>query len=267
PGGGVDRDRVAGHDGGRGALWPGRRPRSSGGSGGARARPRPDRSGPRTAERSPPDRRGSGGARARPRPDRSGPRTAERSPPDRRGAGGARARPRPDRSGPRTAERSPPDRRGSGGARARPRPDRSGPRTAERSPPDRRGSGGARGGARVIVTAPRVLERAREIVAPELGRWTNRLSPPLRLVIGYHLGFVRPDGGPASANGGKSVRSALALLSAEAAGSSAETALPGAVAVELVHNFSLLHDDVMDRDRERRHRPTAWTLFGEPSAI
>jgi len=119
----------------------------------------------------------------------------------------------------------------------------------------------------VIVTAPRVLERAREIVAPELGRWTNRLSPPLRLVIGYHLGFVRPDGGPASANGGKSVRSALALLSAEAAGSSAETALPGAVAVELVHNFSLLHDDVMDRDRERRHRPTAWTLFGEPSAI
>ncbi|WP_019809860.1 polyprenyl synthetase family protein, partial [Saccharomonospora halophila] len=46
-----------------------------------------------------------------------------------------------------------------------------------------------------------------------------------------------------------------------------EAALPGAVAVELVHNFSLLHDDVMDGDTERRHRPTVWRLFGTPTAI
>ncbi len=46
-----------------------------------------------------------------------------------------------------------------------------------------------------------------------------------------------------------------------------ERALPGAVAVELVHNFSLLHDDVMDGDVERRHRPTVWRLFGMPTAI
>jgi geranylgeranyl diphosphate synthase type I len=43
--------------------------------------------------------------------------------------------------------------------------------------------------------------------------------------------------------------------------------VPAAVAVELVHNFSLLHDDVMDGDTERRHRPTAWTVFGVPAAI
>ncbi|WP_131769672.1 polyprenyl synthetase family protein, partial [Candidatus Protofrankia californiensis] len=60
---------------------------------------------------------------------------------------------------------------------------------------------------------------------------------------------------------------ALALLSAEAAGAAVEVGLPGAVAVELVHDFSLLHDDLMDGDTERRHRPTAWTVFGADGAI
>ncbi len=45
------------------------------------------------------------------------------------------------------------------------------------------------------------------------------------------------------------------------------TRSPRRVAVELVHNFSLLHDDVMDRDVERRHRPTGWVVFGEGQAI
>ncbi|MGH3738001.1 MAG: polyprenyl synthetase family protein, partial [Micromonosporaceae bacterium] len=63
------------------------------------------------------------------------------------------------------------------------------------------------------------------------------------------------------------VRPALALLSAEAAGAAPETGVPGAVAVELVHNFSLLHDDVMDRDLTRRHRATAWRAFGVGPAI
>ena len=52
---------------------------------------------------------------------------------------------------------------------------------------------------------------------------------------------------------GKGVRQALALLSAEAAGGSAEAAMPGAVAVELVHVFTLVHDDIMDGDETRRH--------------
>src|SRR5207247_4013625 len=82
-----------------------------------------------------------------------------------------------------------------------------------------------------------------------------------------HLGFADADGAPASGDGGKAVRPALAFLSAEAVGAPAEIGLPGAVAVELVHNFSLLHDDVMDQDRERRHRPTAWALFGVGPAI
>ena len=46
-----------------------------------------------------------------------------------------------------------------------------------------------------------------------------------------------------------------------------ERGVPAAVAVELVHNFSLLHDDIMDGDTERRHRPTAWTVYGVGAAI
>jgi geranylgeranyl diphosphate synthase type I len=93
------------------------------------------------------------------------------------------------------------------------------------------------------------------------------LGAEVRPVVAYHLGLVDLDGRPARGDGGKAVRPALALLSARAAGAPDEVALPGALAVELIHNFSLLHDDVMDRDVARRHRPTAWTVFGEARAI
>jgi geranylgeranyl diphosphate synthase type I len=100
-----------------------------------------------------------------------------------------------------------------------------------------------------------------------LRRSVDSLAPELRTVVAYHLGFVDREGRPAPGDGGKAVRPALAFLSAEAVGAPAEIAMPGALAVELVHNFSLLHDDVMDQDVERRHRPTAWALFGVGQAI
>jgi geranylgeranyl diphosphate synthase, type I len=116
-------------------------------------------------------------------------------------------------------------------------------------------------------TVPASLLRARELLQPALRGCVDRLAPELRTVVAYHLGFVDRGGRPASGDGGKAIRPALAFLSAEAVGAPPEVALPGAVAVELVHNFSLLHDDVMDRDQERRHRPTAWALFGVAQAI
>jgi geranylgeranyl diphosphate synthase type I len=116
-------------------------------------------------------------------------------------------------------------------------------------------------------TVPASLFRARELLQPALRECVDRLAPELRPVVAYHLGFADREGRPVSGEGGKAVRPALAFLSAEAAGAKATVAMPGAVAVELVHNFSLLHDDVMDRDMERRHRPTAWALFGVGQAI
>jgi geranylgeranyl diphosphate synthase type I len=114
---------------------------------------------------------------------------------------------------------------------------------------------------------PPVLERAREAVIGPLTEAVRTLTPQLRRVVTYQLGWTEVDGAPAGGLGGKALRPALALLSAEAVGAAAEVALAGAAAIELVHNFSLLHDDVMDGDRERRHRPSAWAAFGVGEAI
>jgi geranylgeranyl diphosphate synthase type I len=87
----------------------------------------------------------------------------------------------------------------------------------------------------------------------------------VRRVAAYHLGLAGANGKPGGA--GKALRPALALLSARAASAAPERGVPAAVAVELVHNFSLLHDDIMDGDTERRHRATAWTVYGVGAAI
>jgi geranylgeranyl diphosphate synthase type I len=77
----------------------------------------------------------------------------------------------------------------------------------------------------------------------------------------YHLGL---DG---SGSSGKRMRPLLGLLAYSSITGSHEKALPGAAAVELGHNFSLVHDDIEDGDRERRHRPTVWALHGVAQAI
>ena len=77
----------------------------------------------------------------------------------------------------------------------------------------------------------------------------------------YHLGL---DG---SGSSGKRMRPLLGLLAYASITGDHQRALPGAAAVELGHNFSLVHDDIEDDDRERRHRPTLWALHGVPQAI
>jgi geranylgeranyl diphosphate synthase type I len=118
----------------------------------------------------------------------------------------------------------------------------------------------------VTIAMPLTLHRSRDLVEPALRAAIARLDDASRAVASYHFGWVDADGQPA-AGGGKALRPALALLSARAVGAPAETGLPGAVAVELVHNFSLLHDDLMDRDTQRRHRPTVWAVWGPATAI
>jgi geranylgeranyl diphosphate synthase type II len=87
-------------------------------------------------------------------------------------------------------------------------------------------------------------------LTPELGG----LAQPMRYAL---------------AGGGKRIRPVLCLATAEAAGAEPEAALPAAAAVELVHNFSLVHDDLpaLDNDELRRGQPSAWAHFGEAYAI
>ncbi|MGH3731837.1 MAG: polyprenyl synthetase family protein [Acidimicrobiales bacterium] len=105
-------------------------------------------------------------------------------------------------------------------------------------------------------TALQILARTKSLVSPALEASTKRLGDEIGPVIDHHL-LV----------GGKFVRAALALLSANAAGAGDEVALAGAVAIELVHNFSLIHDDIIDGDLERRHHPTVWAKFGVGPAL
>ncbi len=81
-------------------------------------------------------------------------------------------------------------------------------------------------------------------------------------MLAYHLGLDAVDNAR-----GKRLRPLLGLLAYHSLTGNYDAALPGAAAVELGHNFSLVHDDIEDADRERRHRPTLWAIWGIPLAI
>ncbi len=114
---------------------------------------------------------------------------------------------------------------------------------------------------------PDVLARSQELTTPALMTAIGRLAPDIRRLVSYHMGWSDTSGRPTEEQGGKGIRPALALLSAEAAWADAIISVPGAVALELVHNFSLIHDDIIDGDTERHHRPTVWSVWGIGSAI
>ena len=80
-------------------------------------------------------------------------------------------------------------------------------------------------------------------------------------MVRYHMGLDR------DAPRGKRLRPLLGLLAYQSIAGDHQKALPGAAAVEMGHNFSLVHDDIEDRGSERRHRPALWTVSGIPQAI
>lgn len=114
-----------------------------------------------------------------------------------------------------------------------------------------------------------ILTRCCGLVQPALQAAVDRLHPWLRRMVGFSFGWHDLEGTPIAGAGmsGKGVRQALAVLSAEAAGESADIAIPGAVATELVHTFSLIHDDIMDGDETRRHQVTLWKAYGTGPAV
>jgi geranylgeranyl diphosphate synthase type I len=119
----------------------------------------------------------------------------------------------------------------------------------------------------VTSVLPDPVAEATAAVMPALEAALAGLHPSLAAVARYHRGTADADGRPAPAGGtGKALRGTIAMLAAEAAGD-ASAGLAAATAAELVHDFSLLHDDVMDGDRTRRGRPAAWVVFGAGQAV
>src|SRR5712692_708517 len=97
-------------------------------------------------------------------------------------------------------------------------------------------------------------------------------EPTVYPMLRYHLGWTDAQGkavtvAEARRFGGKRLRGVLAILACEACGGEGPVAVPAGAAIELIHNFSLIHDDIEDEDEERRHRPTVWRLWGVPQAI
>ncbi|HEY7358484.1 MAG TPA: polyprenyl synthetase family protein [Ktedonobacterales bacterium] len=142
----------------------------------------------------------------------------------------------------------------------------------------------------VAVNIETILSKYRLLVGNELLRFLNQTQQDAQVEMlstfygqmRYHLGWAHADLSPVEGNPGKYLgkflRPALLLLAhqaclpapTDAAGRPSyqlEQILPAAVAVELVHNFSLIHDDIEDSDPLRHHRPTLWKLWGQPQAI
>jgi geranylgeranyl diphosphate synthase type I len=100
----------------------------------------------------------------------------------------------------------------------------------------------------------------------ELRRCLEALPPPysdMDRMVRHHFGWLDSDPEPT----GKRLRPRLCLLCADDVGGDWRAALPAAAAVELIHNFSLIHDDIQDASETRRGRPTVWTRWGVPQAI
>jgi geranylgeranyl diphosphate synthase type II len=99
-----------------------------------------------------------------------------------------------------------------------------------------------------------IIEKTLDEVLPKEGERPTELSEAMRYAVGA---------------GGKRIRPLICLASAVAVGGKAEDARYPAAAIELLHNYTLVHDDLpaMDNDTERRGKPTVWTKFGEANAI
>ncbi len=103
----------------------------------------------------------------------------------------------------------------------------------------------------------------------ELQHFVNRLDDPritqFREMLAYHMGWTGEGAGREAQ--GKRIRPLLTLLTTAACGADWTPALPAAAAIELVHNFSLVHDDIQDYSDLRRGRPTVWKKWEMPQAI
>lgn len=106
-------------------------------------------------------------------------------------------------------------------------------------------------------------------IESELQKQVSRLdqprTKPFHEMLTYHMGWTGEGAGPEAT--GKRIRPLMVLLCTASCGADWQSALPAAASVELVHNFSLVHDDIQDNSPKRRGRDTVWTKWGAPMAI
>lgn len=106
-----------------------------------------------------------------------------------------------------------------------------------------------------------------DAVRAELEKAIDGSPSALRNMLRYHMGWQDEHGRPCRGESGKFIRPTLCLLGCQAVGGDTSQAMPAAAAVELIHSFSLIHDDIEDASYDRHHRPAVWRLWGQPQAI
>jgi geranylgeranyl diphosphate synthase type I len=116
-------------------------------------------------------------------------------------------------------------------------------------------------------TLPSIFRRYRSDIGIALRKSLATDHLPVYQMLRYSMGWSSIHGNSSVITVGKALRPTLCLFACEATGGPASKALPAAVSLELIHNFSLIHDDIQDRDETRRHRPTLWAVWGEPKAL
>ncbi len=114
---------------------------------------------------------------------------------------------------------------------------------------------------------PAFFDRYQPVIDRALRAQLGGCTSELRNTHRYHMGWTDKNGANLVATEGKRLRPTMVLLGARAVDGEIQRALPVATALEYVHNFSLIHDDIEDRDRFRHHRPTIWVVWGDPTAI
>ncbi len=114
---------------------------------------------------------------------------------------------------------------------------------------------------------PKSFTSYRDTVRVELEKVIDSCPPALGNILRYHMGWQDEYGRYCSRGSGKFIRPTLCLLSCQAVGGNTSGVTPAASAIELIHNFSLIHDDIEDASYERHHRPTVWRLWGQSQAI
>ncbi len=117
------------------------------------------------------------------------------------------------------------------------------------------------------MTLPKAFQKYRGGIDAEMNSVLADRNSPLYDMMRYHLGWIDEKGRVLPHASGKALRPTLCLLTCEAVGGDYHRALPAAATLELVHNYSLIHDDIQDNDEERRHRSTVWSIWGKPQAI
>ena len=117
------------------------------------------------------------------------------------------------------------------------------------------------------LEVPEVLSRYRPLIDEGLRSVLDKDSNNAYVMMRYYMGWADVSGNAVLAETGKYLRPSLCLLSAEATGADLRKALPVAVSLELIHNFSLIHDDIEDQDEIRHHRKTLWAEWGIPKAL